>query len=243
MAKAAGVHPNTIRAYEDLELISPVPREENGYRRFSELHLDQVKLIRMNLKCTYLGDRISDTAYDILHLSARGMLSEALSQAEHLLIMIRKEKEQAEQAFKYLEDWAVGLETYDNTIGLQTREAAGLLNITIDMLYNWERNSLIKVPRKDNGYRIYGDYEIKRLMVIRILRQARYGSMSILRVMSHLDGGRREDLKKVIDTPEPDSDVAYLAFSDNWISTLDISLKSAEMAVTHLKDMVKKYKM
>ncbi|MBP7330999.1 MAG: M28 family peptidase [Firmicutes bacterium] len=39
IAALCGVHPNTVRLYEELDYIPPVPRAENGYRVYGEIHL------------------------------------------------------------------------------------------------------------------------------------------------------------------------------------------------------------
>jgi DNA-binding transcriptional MerR regulator len=44
LARAAGVHPNTVRRYEALGWLPPAPRAPNGYRRFSQRHLDCLRL-------------------------------------------------------------------------------------------------------------------------------------------------------------------------------------------------------
>lgn len=107
IAKAAGVHPNTIRMYEQWGLLPAVPRSPTGYRLFTQDHLDQVKLIRLMMRCTMFGKGIRKNAYQILHLSAEGCFSEALQCARVLRDMIQTECRQAEEAEKYLEQWAL----------------------------------------------------------------------------------------------------------------------------------------
>ena len=46
IANAVHVHPNTVRLYEEWGLLMPVPRDENGYRRYSQAHLEQMRLAR-----------------------------------------------------------------------------------------------------------------------------------------------------------------------------------------------------
>lgn len=46
VAKLMGIHPNTVRLYEKLELMPKVERKENGYRIFTDYHIDQLKVIR-----------------------------------------------------------------------------------------------------------------------------------------------------------------------------------------------------
>jgi len=44
IAKAAGVHPNTVRLYEEWGFLPPVPRSPSRYRLFTKHHLDQMHL-------------------------------------------------------------------------------------------------------------------------------------------------------------------------------------------------------
>ncbi len=107
IAKAAGVHPNTIRMYEQWGLLPVVPRSPTGYRLFTQEHLDQVKLIRLMMRCTMFGKGIRKNAYQVLHLSAEGCFSEALQCARALRDMIETECHQAEEAENFLEQWAL----------------------------------------------------------------------------------------------------------------------------------------
>ena len=47
IAKMIGIHPNTVRFYEDMQLITRPERKENGYRVFTDLHIYQFKIARM----------------------------------------------------------------------------------------------------------------------------------------------------------------------------------------------------
>ena len=42
-----GIHPNTVRLYEELELIPKPQRQPNGYRIFSDLHVEHFQLARL----------------------------------------------------------------------------------------------------------------------------------------------------------------------------------------------------
>lgn len=44
IAEIIGVHPNTVRLYEELGLIPKPGRLPNGYRVFTELHIEQFRL-------------------------------------------------------------------------------------------------------------------------------------------------------------------------------------------------------
>ena len=53
IARLAGLHPNTVRKYEEWELIQKPQRKENGYRIFTDIHRKQFELTknRFALKC------------------------------------------------------------------------------------------------------------------------------------------------------------------------------------------------
>ena len=50
IAKQAGLHPNTIRFYEEIGFLTKPVRSPNGYRVYTPLHLEQVQLIRLALR-------------------------------------------------------------------------------------------------------------------------------------------------------------------------------------------------
>ena len=50
VAKIIGVHPNTVRMYEEWELIPKAERMPNGYRIFTDFHIEQFKLARLAFK-------------------------------------------------------------------------------------------------------------------------------------------------------------------------------------------------
>ena len=109
IARAVGVHPNTVRLYEEWGYLPPVPRTPSGYRKFSEAHLDQVKLIRLVMNFTWMGGEIRKTAYEIVDYGAKGDLGGALEIAYQLRALIQAERAQAEAAADFLEQ---GLRNY-----------------------------------------------------------------------------------------------------------------------------------
>ncbi|MDY7078620.1 MAG: MerR family transcriptional regulator [Chloroflexota bacterium] len=239
VAKAVGVHPNTVRLYEEWGFLPPIPRSASGYRRFTEAHLDQMRMARAALHGPWPGRKIKQSALDMVRQAASGDLGGALEQAYHHLVLVQAERAQAEAAVELLERWAQGTAADATAKPLQIGEAAKLLGVTTDMLRNWERNGLIQVPRNPhNSYRLYSAVEIGRLRVIRMLSQAGYSLMAILRMLLQLDQGQKEDLRQVLDTPRPDEDVYSAA--DRWLSTLAAFEQRAQDLIAQLEEMVRK---
>jgi DNA-binding transcriptional MerR regulator len=239
MAKVVGVHPNTVRLYEEWGFLPPIPRSASGYRQFTQAHLDQMRLARTALHGGWPGKKIRRSAAALVRQAASGDLGGALEQAYHHLAVVQAEQARAEAAVELLERWARGAATEATTQSLRIGEVAKLLDVTTDMLRNWDRNGLVEVPRNPrNGYRQYGASEIGRLRVIRMLSRAGYSLMAILRMLIRLDRGDEGDLRQVLDTPRPDEDVYFAA--DRWLSALAEFERRAKDLVAQLEAMIGK---
>lgn len=235
VAKAVGVHPNTIRMYEALGFLPAIPRGRNGYRQFSERHLDQARLIRLAYAGPYPGG--AEPVLTLIKQAAANRLGDALENAYRYLVQVRSEYAQADAAVLLLERWARGVPTDVVAKPLRIKEVARLLDIHPDTLRGWERNQLLQAPRDPhNGYRLYGAADIGRLRVIRMLRAAGYSMMAIFRLMRHLDQGRADNLRQVLDTPPPDEEIFSAA--DSWISTLKAQEVRALAIIDHLEMML-----
>nr|MBI9044279.1 MerR family transcriptional regulator [Anaerolineaceae bacterium] len=184
IAKIIGVHPNTIRLYEEWGYLPLIPRAKNGYRIFNKKHVEQMRLARLGMSMTWLGGTTRRLILTIIFSGAKNDLDFALEQAFDLKRIITKEKEHAISAIRVLEQWAENPQEDQKGDFLLIGSTASLLDISIDQLRNWERNGLLCVPRNPkNGYRTYGSTEISRLKVIRALLKARYSTMSVLRML------------------------------------------------------------
>ncbi len=219
LARAVGVHPNTVRRYVDRGILPPVVRTPSGYRQFTQHHLDCLRLAHVVYGSRYPGKAIRQLGVHIIQVTRSGDLREALELAYSHLALVRAERDQAEEAAELLERWASGELAEPSMRPLTIGQVARVLGVTIDMLRNWDRNGLIDVPRNPvNGYRQYRAAEINRLRVIRMLSRSGYSIAAILRMLIQLDRGETTDVRRALDTPRPDED-ARLA-SDRWLSTL-----------------------
>jgi DNA-binding transcriptional MerR regulator len=241
LARAVGVHPNTVRRYVDRGLLPPVEYSSSGYRRFTQRHLDCLRLARLVNGGTHPGKDLYLSALRVIRATVSGDLGSALELAYRHLELVQAERTQADAAADLLERWASGALAGDAMQPLQIGQVAQLLGVSIDMLRYWDRNGLIDVPRDPgNGYRRYGAAEINRLRVIRMLSLAGYGISAILRMLVQLDTGEKTDLRHALDTPRPDED-AHLA-SDRWLSTLADQEERARAIIALIKEMIQKQK-
>ncbi len=237
VARAVGVHPNTVRLYEEWGFMRPARRGANGYRQFTEAHVDQMRLARTALCWPYPGGK--ERVLELVKRVAAGEFGRALELAYDYLARVRGEIAQAEGAAELLERWAQGAPADASRRPVPIRQAAQSLQVTPDALRNWERNGLIRVPRDPaNGYRLYSAVELGRLRVIRVLRQAGYSMMAILRILRSLDRGEAGDVRQVLDTPGPEEDASYI--TDRWLSTLRAQEQRARDIIAQLEAMIRK---
>ena len=51
IAGIVGLHPNTVRKYEEWGLLQTPERKPNGYRVYTDVHIKQFELAKPTLKC------------------------------------------------------------------------------------------------------------------------------------------------------------------------------------------------
>jgi DNA-binding transcriptional MerR regulator len=230
LARAVGVHPNTVRVYVEWGLVPPVDRSPSGYRLFTQKHLDCLRLARTIYASDYPGRGLRASGHEIIEAAVADDWPEALERARAHLAAVEKELREAESAGDLLEHWAQRqtAEAAFGSYGLG--EVARLLGVSKDVVRNWERNGLITPGRDErNNYRIFDARDVERLRIIRMLSRAGYSHMAMLRMFIALDEGQTQDLKIVLDTPRPDEDIFMAA--DHWLTTLRGQEETARRAI------------
>jgi DNA-binding transcriptional MerR regulator len=238
LARAVGLHPNTVRLYADWGLIPPVERSPSGYRLFTQRHLDCLRLARMIYAAPYPGRGFRALGNQIVQYAVVDDWQGALEKAHEHLLAVNAELEHANQAANLLEHWAQHMDAdSEGDAPLAIGEVSKLLGVSLDIIRNSERNGLITVPRNaDNNYRLFRKMDIERLRVIRMLSHAGYSHMAILRLFIELDKGNTRDLKKTLDTPRADEDIFTAA--DHWLTTLQEQEKLAQRVMRFIEELM-----
>lgn len=233
IAAFVGIHPNTVRIYEEWGYISSVPRGENGYRIYSDLHLFQLKLARIAFRCEIVQGLIRAKARAIVEASGKEDFVRALELAQSYLSHLEKVYNQALEAIELSEQWMCGIKSASTQY--TRKETAMVLDLSPEVVRNWERNGLITVPRLSNGTRTYTENEINRLKMIRTLRTAHYSMSAILRLMNKAEKMRGTNLnvRKVLDTPEEHEDI--ISVTDRLIYSLEQAIESAKELILLLR--------
>ena len=238
VAKFIGIHPNTVRMYEDLELISKPIRKDNGYRVFTDLHIDQLKLARKAFEVEVLQNGLRKKAIAIVKMSAKQDFDEAIVLTKEYIKSIKKEIDNANEAVD-IAGKLINRLNHDKDFNLKRKEVSELLGISMDTLRNWEMNGLVNIKRKQNGYRIYTYEDIQRLKVIRSLRCGNYSLSAILRMLNKLSEHNEADINEVLNSPNENEDI--ISVCDKLIISLNLAAKNAEEILEMLYEMKRKY--
>jgi DNA-binding transcriptional MerR regulator len=240
IATAVGVHPNTVRLYEEWGFLPPIPRTVSGYRQFNEFHLDQMRFARTTLHGGWPGRKIRHSALVLVRCAATGELEEALAMARTHQVLVQTEQDHAETAVLFIQQWLNGDIIEPIRSPLSVGQTAKFLDVSTDKLRDWERNGLITVPRHpQNNYRQYGADEIGRVRVIRTLRRAGYSTLAILRMLLAIEQDSSTDVRHALDTPDPEDDIQYA--TNQWLSTLATHEQRAANMIAQLEVMVEKH--
>lgn len=217
IAAIIGVHPNTVRLYEEWGLIPAAKRQENGYRVFTAFHIQQFWLARTAFEIEVLQGGLRKKIVEVVKLSAQGNFEGAILLTQEYVADLGKERDHAEKAIHIVLHILAG-DSPDTPVFLKRKEVSDFLDISMDTLRNWEMNGLLTIKRKQNGYRVYSEQDIKRLKIIRSLRCANYSLEAILRMLQQLSKNPNADIKLALNTPRRDEDI--ISVCDKLISCL-----------------------
>lgn len=237
IAKIVELHPNTVRIYEEWGLIQKPERKNNGYRVFYDIHIKQFELVKKALQIEVLQSGLRKRIIEAVKLSARYQFENAIKLTEEYIIIAGNEIKNAEEAVIICQTLYSELSETGNYY--KRAEAAKELGITIDTIRNWEMNGLIKVKRKENGYRIYNENDMKRLKIIRSLRCANYSLSAILRMLNKLDSENKNESDMFDLLNNPDDDENIISACDKLVDSLEKAIKNAYDVIEILKTIKK----
>ncbi|SHH57435.1 MerR family transcriptional regulator [Virgibacillus chiguensis] len=239
IAELIGIHPNTVRLYEDLGLIPKPKRQANGYRIFTDHHVEQFRLARRAFQIEVLQNGLRKKMVKMVKTAASGDYDKALQLTQEYIEQLQEERNNAEEAIGIVKRLLYG-EPTQNKQHMKRKEVSEYLHISMDTLRNWEMNGLLSVKRKKNGYRIYRDDDILQLKIIRSLRCANYSLESILRMLHAVSLNPNTNLKKVLNTPTNQEDI--ISVCDKLIDSLNKAESNAQIMINQLQYMKNRFR-
>ena len=237
IARMFDIHVNTVRLYEKCRLIPRPERLSNGYRVFTDLHVEQLKLARAALQAEVLQNGLRKKAVDIIKTSASGDYEKAAELTYSYMEQVEREISNAEEAIQITHKLlsSMEIESHEEDLLLTRKDTADYLQVTIDTLRNWELNGLFTVKRLENGYRVYTADDLQRLKIIRSLRCANYSLSSILRMLNALSIDPGTNIREIINTPKQDDDI--ITACDKLLSSLQDAKENALFAAGQIEIM------
>lgn len=237
IAKIVGLHPNTVRMYEEWGLIQKPERKPNGYRVFTQIHIKQFELAKKALQIEVIQAGLRKIIINVVKLSANYQFDEAMEMVDEYIRIAKKEIENAKEAAELSQQ--LYMNTSESDKSYKRSQVAQKLNLTIDTIRNWEMNGLLKVKRKENGYRVYYENDINRLKIIRSLRCANYSLSAILRMMNKLESEQNSayEMYEILNTPGDDESI--ISVCDNLVDSLESAIENAGDAKKILEEIKK----
>ena len=218
--------------------ISKPVRKTNGYRVFNQIHIDQFRLARTAFQIEVLQSGLRKKITAIVKVSAKGRYDDAITLTNQYIEIAVSEMVNANEAVEITNN-LMQKPIHEKTILLKRKDVSDTIGISMDTLRNWEMNGVLKIKRKENGYRVYDNDDINKLKIIRSLRCANYSLSSILRLMNAIFENENVDTKQVLNTPNGNEYIVSVC--DKLIISLNSAKRNAEKIIDLLLEMKKNY--
>lgn len=237
IADLTGVHPNTVRLYEEWGYISKAERKDNHYRVFKERHLLEMRLARLALPGPYPFD--GELVHLLVKRFAAGDMDAALAMAEEYRKRVDVEWSNALKALEVLDKWHADKPgDREKTVCRTRRAAAARLDLTVDTVRTWERNGLLWIGKDERGKMRFSEWDMEKTMIVRLLRNCGYSIASLNQVLapeSELTVRPSEILK----FPDPDSDINYI--TDKYLDFLKAHKERSEAIIGMIRRFNRQY--
>jgi DNA-binding transcriptional MerR regulator len=210
MTELVGVSNTTLKRYEKNSLIPPVNYTEGNQRRYEEIHLTAFLTIRKLLK----GFEIP-VAYKLMKLANRLDFIEA-----HWIIAGEQKKlVEEKEHLKQRKEFLLALPSKPiKASKMRIGELAKFSNVETSTIRYWESRNLIKGVRDhSNGYRYYEESEVRKTIIISLLRKTVYYIEEIKKIIDGTQDDNLANIKKHYSITQKNNDI-YLAKQLNAIS-------------------------
>lgn len=237
VAQRFGLHPNTIRKYEEWALIPKPKRQANGYRVYTDFHIALIAMARKAFQIELLHSNLRRTMIAMIQAAARKDFPSAHQHLQHYQATLQEELQKAEKAANISahllrpQNAIVDGKTYSR------KAVAEKFSITVDALRNWELNGLLEPQRKSNGHRYYTSPDLDRIQVIKVLRDARYSLEAILQMLQALAIDPDISILATLDSPNEEADIVSVC--DQLITSLKQGTDNAAEIEGMLTDLAK----
>ncbi|HEX6552601.1 MAG TPA: MerR family transcriptional regulator [Ktedonobacteraceae bacterium] len=191
LALAGHISVQQVRNYEASGLIPQAQRSPSGYRLYTQQHLVALQTVKSMVHG--YGWQRTPAIMQALH---RGDLSAALATIDERHAELASKRFQVEQtlsALRTLAAQSAPLQSSSHPQRFRVGEAAKQVGVRVSALHFWEQQGLLHPLRDQNSrYRLYDEYQMRRLRVVVLLRDTGYTFNVIQPVLDELAAGRPE---------------------------------------------------
>ena len=191
LALAGGISVQQVRNYEASGLIPRAQRSSSGYRLYTRQHLAALQTVKSMVPG--YGWQRTPAIMQALH---RGDLAAALAIIDERHAEQAHKRLQMEQTLAALRLVAAGFSSKSRAArpqGLRVGEAARQVSVRVSALHFWEQQGLLHPVREQySRYRLYDEYQMRRLRVVVLLRETGTPFTIIHSVLDELAAGRPE---------------------------------------------------
>lgn len=243
LSALTGVKAGTIRFYERCGFLEKAERLPNRYRVFNQHHIYQIRVCRLCFG-GFVNKHLRRISMSVIDAASRwdlGAYEEAAQRYRQAVAQdIERTKKAIFVALEHMEQdrretYAYG-ENESANKAYSKKQAAEIVGVTPEAIRNWERNGLLR-QRMPYQKRCYGQWELNRMYVIRLLLDTGYSIMAILHFLTEYDGGEESRATKLLMEPEETEDLRYRA--DKYLETLFQTEEKANALCDLLEEMKK----
>lgn len=228
-----GVKAGTIRFYEKLGYLEPVPRMSNQYRVFNEHHIFQIQICSLVFG-GFVNTRLRKISMNIIAAAKDWDLNAYDRATQNYLQAVEQDITRTKKAV-FIVTKQIDQDENDERKYCK-KEAAELLGVTPETIRSWERNGLL-AQKEPYSRRQYQTDEIRRMYVIRFLLDTGYSCMAILRFLTtHDDGLNQKAAGFLLGTVE---DAELQSRADQYLQSLYRARTQADALCHILTDMKK----
>jgi len=171
IARELQMSTSALRHYESWGVIPAPERAENGYRRYTKVHLAYFRCLRALIPG--FGFKLT---YEVLRCIQNAELNNVLWMVNDAQSKLQEEKRSAEQTLALLQDPQLMIVKDKQIKGLMTiGEVAAMTDVQTSAIRHWEKEGLLTPIRNpDNGYRLYSPLHVRQILLISTLRKTVY---------------------------------------------------------------------
>lgn len=184
IAQQLAISTTTLRRYEEQELLPEVPRTSSNRRIYTAVHLQAFITIRALLQAYEIP-----VVYRVMKHIQQGCTIEALWMLNQQLHDIQQEKQRLESMMAMIQQTELRTSSKRQksdhiTIG----EAAQIAGVKPSAIRHWEKEGLVQsVRHAENGYRLFNERELRKIIVISSLRKTVVFIDSMKQLLNDLD--------------------------------------------------------